>query len=207
MRAATTRLLENSSAKKSWNRSQPAAPTVRATPRMNPRIRGIGLDIEGDKESCDQVVDHAGFLPRPIIIGRGFTGPVDEMNSGAGRTLQRDVCQIVICRQLVVKPSPHILSSRGASIKERRHQPRAFIEGRSSTGSLLTRRQDLAHRIVTRRTGVCDQTRCGLEGRDRGHLIHPGLTPWAAGTCLSNLRHDHTLHKRRSDNHLPSVLV
>ena len=40
------------------------------------------------KNGCDQVVEHAQDLARPAIIGRGFAHSVDEMNSGACRTLQ-----------------------------------------------------------------------------------------------------------------------
>ena len=41
MTAATIRLLEKSSAMKSWNTNHPAPPTVRARPDMKPTIRHI----------------------------------------------------------------------------------------------------------------------------------------------------------------------
>ena len=50
-RAATTRLLENCSDRKSWDRSQPAPPTVRARARMNPRIRDIRMGSYRSKQN------------------------------------------------------------------------------------------------------------------------------------------------------------
>ena len=76
---------------------------------------------EGDKERFDQVVDHAAILSRPVIIGRGPAHPVDEMHARAGRTLQRDVCQAVIGRRVIVKPSLDALASGCASIKYGSH--------------------------------------------------------------------------------------
>jgi hypothetical protein len=46
------------------------------------------------------------------------------MNSGAGGTLQRDICQAVIGRDVVVKPSLDVIAGCRASIEDGSHQSR-----------------------------------------------------------------------------------
>jgi hypothetical protein len=83
----------------------------------NPGQQGRCEDrCKRDKEGCDQVVDHAAILARPVIVGRGSAHPIDEMNSDAGRTLQLDVCQFVVSRDGFVKPSLHLLRISDAVI-------------------------------------------------------------------------------------------
>ena len=56
-----------------------------------------------------------------VLVARRFAGTVDEMNSGAGRTPQRDVCQAFVVLAVIVKPSLHVLASCGAAVKYGSH--------------------------------------------------------------------------------------
>ena len=56
-----------------------------------------------------------------VLVARRFAGTVDEMNSGAGRTPQGDVCQAFVVQAVIVKPGLHVLASCGAAVKYGSH--------------------------------------------------------------------------------------
>ena len=62
-----------------------------------------------------------GFFRRTVSAGaaRGFCCSVDEMDSGAGGTAQRDVYAVV--RHIVRKPNLHVLDCGGAAIEHGGH--------------------------------------------------------------------------------------
>jgi dTDP-glucose pyrophosphorylase len=71
--------------------------------------------------STAPVVSGSDVSKHLVRVARRFAGTVDEMNSGAGRTPQRDVCQAFVVQAVIVKPSLHVLASCGAAVKYGSH--------------------------------------------------------------------------------------
>ena len=71
--------------------------------------------------STAPVVSGSDVTKHLVRVDRRFAGTVDEMNSGAGRTPQRDVCQAFVVQAVIVKPSLHVLASCGAAVKYGSH--------------------------------------------------------------------------------------
>jgi hypothetical protein len=72
--------------------------------------------------STAPVVSGSDVSKHLVRVARRFAGTVDEMNSGAGRTPQRDVSQAFVVQAVIVKPSLHVLASCGAAVKYGSHR-------------------------------------------------------------------------------------
>ena len=67
-------------------------------------------------KSCGQFAERPGNASDSVIIAKHLARAIDEVNSAAGRASQRDVCQAIVGRGVIVKPRLHVLACCGALV-------------------------------------------------------------------------------------------